>query len=103
MPVEGTILSVARAASDAALQAAADERHRLGHVVRAAAPPPARPWPAPRSSSRVLRDAGVVDAGGRGLCVVLDAAETAITGKRPVAPAARRRPPRSRCRCRRTT
>ncbi len=32
----------------------------------------------------VLRDAGVVDAGGRGLCVVLDAAETAVTGKRPV-------------------
>ncbi len=33
---------------------------------------------------QVLRDAGVVDAGGRGLCVVLDAAETAVTGKRPV-------------------
>ncbi len=32
----------------------------------------------------MLRDAGVVDAGGRGLCVVLDAAETAVTGKRPV-------------------
>ncbi|MGH3372963.1 MAG: DAK2 domain-containing protein, partial [Nocardioidaceae bacterium] len=34
---------------------------------------------------RVLRDAGVVDAGGRGLCVVLDAAETAVTGKRRIA------------------
>jgi dihydroxyacetone kinase-like predicted kinase len=32
----------------------------------------------------VLRDAGVVDAGGRGLSVILDAAETALTGRRPV-------------------
>jgi dihydroxyacetone kinase-like predicted kinase len=35
----------------------------------------------------VLHDAGVVDAGGRGLCVVLDAAETAVTGRRPVSTA----------------
>ncbi len=33
---------------------------------------------------QVLKDAGVVDAGGRGLCVILDAAETAVTGKRPI-------------------
>ena len=46
-------------------------------------PPPARPWPAPPSSSQVLRDAGVVDAGGRGLSVILDAAETVLTGRRP--------------------
>ena len=31
----------------------------------------------------VLRDAGVVDAGGRGLSVILDAAETVLTGRRP--------------------
>ena len=30
----------------------------------------------------MLAQAGVVDAGGRGLCVVLDAAESAITGQR---------------------
>ena len=30
----------------------------------------------------MLRNAGVVDAGGRGLCLVLDAAEAAFTGKR---------------------
>ena len=51
-------------------------------------PRPARRWPAPPSSCQVLRDAGVVDAGGRGLCVVLDAAETALTGRRPIAGAA---------------
>ena len=36
-PVEGTILSVARAAAEAAAQEAADQRRRLGHVVAAAA------------------------------------------------------------------
>jgi DAK2 domain fusion protein YloV len=34
---------------------------------------------------RQLREAGVVDAGGRGLCVVLDAAETVLTGRRRIA------------------
>ena len=33
---------------------------------------------------QVLRDAGVVDAGGRGISVILDAAETVLTGRRPV-------------------
>src|SRR6187431_3177740 len=33
---------------------------------------------------QVLRDAGVVDAGGRGVSVILDAAETVLTGRRPV-------------------
>ena len=32
----------------------------------------------------MLRDAGVVDAGGRGISVILDAAETVLTGRRPV-------------------
>src|SRR6185436_10419356 len=40
----------------------------------------------------VLAAAGVVDAGGRGLCVLLDSAEEALTGKRP-ANADRRRVP----------
>ncbi|MGH3307175.1 MAG: DAK2 domain-containing protein, partial [Nocardioides sp.] len=33
---------------------------------------------------QTLRDAGVVDAGGRGLSVILDAAETVLTGRRPI-------------------
>jgi len=32
----------------------------------------------------VLAQAGVVDAGGRGLSVILDAAETVLTGRRPI-------------------
>ena len=83
-PVEGTILSVARAASEAAVEAARDERKRLGHVIRAAARAAREALARTPDQLRVLHDAGVVDAGGRGLCVVLDAAETAVTGKRPV-------------------
>ncbi len=87
-PVEGTMLSVTRAAADAAVAAAADERHRVGHVIRAAAAAARAALLRTPSQLDVLRDAGVVDAGGRGLCVILDAAETAVTGKRPVSVAA---------------
>jgi DAK2 domain fusion protein YloV len=80
-PAEGTILSVARAASDAALAAAGLPETRLGHVVRAAAAAAREALAHTPEQLKVLRDAGVVDAGGRGLCVVLDAAETAVTGK----------------------
>ena len=83
-PVEGTILTVARAASDAAVEMARDEERRLGHVIRAAAGAAREALARTPDQLRVLHDAGVVDAGGRGLCVVLDAAETAVTGKRPV-------------------
>jgi fatty acid kinase len=83
-PVEGTILTVARAASDAAGRAAADPRNRVGHVVRAAARAAQEALAGTPGQLRALRDAGVVDAGGRGLCVVLDAADTALTGRRPV-------------------
>jgi DAK2 domain fusion protein YloV len=79
-PVEGTILTVARAAADAAervssgtpietLRAAADAAHDA-----LARTPDLLP---------VLRDAGVVDAGGRGLTVVLDALLAALTGQEP--------------------
>jgi DAK2 domain fusion protein YloV len=83
-PVEGTMLTVSRAAADAALAEARDESRRLGHVIRAAATAAREALERTPEQLQVLRDAGVVDAGGRGLCVVLDAAETAVTGKRPV-------------------
>jgi uncharacterized protein len=83
-PVEGTILTVARAASQAALKAAEDPENRLGHVIRAAAAAAREALARTPDQLQTLRDAGVVDAGGRGLCVVLDAAETTVTGKRPV-------------------
>ena len=83
-PVEGTILSVAKAASEAAARAAAVSHNRLGHVIRAAASAARDALDRTPEQLQVLKDAGVVDAGGRGLCVILDAAETAVTGKRPI-------------------
>jgi DAK2 domain fusion protein YloV len=81
-PVEGTILSVARAASEAAATAAAGGEARLGPVVSAAAAAARAALARTPEQLPLLADAGVVDAGGRGLCVVLDAAESAITGER---------------------
>src|SRR3954447_25912038 len=81
-PVEGTILSVARAASEAAALAAEVPEDRLGDVVRAAAGAARDALARTPEQLPLLARAGVVDAGGRGLCVVLDAAESAITGKR---------------------
>ena len=81
-PVEGTILSVARAASEAASEAAATDDTRLGGVVQAAATAAREALARTPEQLQTLADAGVVDAGGRGLCVILDAAESAITGQR---------------------
>ncbi len=83
-PVEGTILSVARAASEAAREAAQDGSVRLGGVVHAATRAAHEALARTPEQLPMLAYAGVVDAGGRGLCVVLDAAESAITGKHVV-------------------
>ena len=82
-PVEGTILTVARAAADAGLEAAQDPTVRLGAVVHAAHRAAVDALAlTPRQLEKLAR-AGVVDAGGRGLCVVLEALESAVTGLRP--------------------
>jgi DAK2 domain fusion protein YloV len=73
---------VARAASEAAALAAEVPEDRLGDVVRAAAGAARDALARTPEQLPLLAEAGVVDAGGRGLCVVLDAAESAITGKR---------------------
>ncbi|WP_110181748.1 DAK2 domain-containing protein [Nocardioides solisilvae] len=86
-PVEGTILSVARAASDAAQKLVADDADgslRASHVFSAAAAAAREALARTPEQLRVLADAGVVDAGGRGLSVVLDAAERVLTGRVPV-------------------
>jgi DAK2 domain fusion protein YloV len=83
-PVEGTILSVAKAATLAAVARARDTEAHLGDVLGAAAEEARAALARTPDQMKLLRDAGVVDAGGRGLCVILDAAETAVTGQRPV-------------------
>lgn len=85
VPVEGTILTVSRAASDAALAAAEDPASKTADVYAAAAAAAREALARTPEQLQILADAGVVDAGGRGLSVVFDAAETALTGRRRVA------------------
>ena len=79
-PVEGTILSVARAASDAAKQAAGAGGDNTAVVVAAAT---AAREALARTTDQLEanRRAGVVDAGGAGLVVILEALVTVLTGR----------------------
>lgn len=92
-PVEGTILSVARAAARAA-EGAGDD---LRAVVTAAASGAAEALERTPEQLPALARAGVVDAGGRGLVVLLDALVEAVTGitdrHEPSRPGALRHPP----------
>ncbi|MGV3564457.1 MAG: DAK2 domain-containing protein [Nocardioides sp.] len=82
-PVEGTMLTVARAAADAAAERATDPDARTRDVVAAAAAAAREALSRTPDQLQTLKDAGVVDAAGRGFSVVLDAAETALTGRVP--------------------
>ena len=79
-PVEGTMLTVARSAADAAM-ASARAQGSLEEVLDAAVEAARTSLAHTPEQLPVLRDAGVVDAGGFGLCVVLEAAEAALTGR----------------------
>ena len=82
-PVEGTILTVIRAAAEAAETRAEQTGARARDVFTDAAAAAREALARTPDQLAVLRDAGVVDAGGRGLSVILDAAETVLTGRRP--------------------
>ncbi|HEX6871180.1 MAG TPA: DAK2 domain-containing protein [Micromonosporaceae bacterium] len=79
-PVEGTVLSVATAAAAAAIATDSDD---LATVVRAAAAEAAAALARTPEQLPVLARAGVVDAGGRGLVVLLDALVEVVTGQAP--------------------
>ena len=79
-PVEGTILTVARAAADTAM-AVAGGGGSLEEVVTAAADAARLALARTPQQLERLRRAGVVDAGGRGLVVVFDATVRAMTGR----------------------
>jgi DAK2 domain fusion protein YloV len=86
-PVEGTVLSVATGAARAATAADTDD---LAIVVRAAARGAAEALARTPEQLPILARAGVVDAGGRGLVVLLDALVEVVTGLAPaIAPLAR--------------
>ncbi|GGD17466.1 DAK2 domain-containing protein [Nocardioides daphniae] len=96
VPVEGTILTVARAASDAAvaLVGGAERAVTPSDVFAAAATAAREALALTPTQLKVLADAGVVDAGGRGLCVVLDAAERVLTGRHQVSEPGHHKTPR---------
>jgi len=75
-PVEGTVLTVVRAAAEAAKRAGTDE---LPRVVAAAAAAAAEALAQTPRQLPALALAGVVDAGGRGLVVMLDALVGVVT------------------------
>jgi len=79
-PVDGTILSVARAAAEAA-DHAADDGGPLAEVTLAALVAARRSLAHTPQELEVLRRAGVVDAGARGLVVMLEALHAVVTGQ----------------------
>ncbi|GGP47370.1 DAK2 domain-containing protein [Saccharothrix coeruleofusca] len=92
-PVPGTVLTVLRAAAEAARDAGSDD---LDQVVTAAAKAGAAALAETPRQLAVLARAGVVDAGGRGLVVLLDTLAAVITGREqpppPVTPVLPRPP-----------
>ena len=83
-PVEGTVLSVVAAAADAAGRLKSDD---LVAVARAAALAAAEALARTPQQLPALARAGVVDAGGRGLVVLLEALVEALTPAAASAPA----------------
>ncbi|XVS63265.1 DAK2 domain-containing protein [Actinosynnema sp. CA-299493] len=77
-PVAGTVLSVLRAAAEAARDCASDD---LDEVITVAAKAGAEALADTPRQLAVLARAGVVDAGGRGLVVLLDTLAAVITGR----------------------
>jgi len=80
-PVPGTMISVVQGAADAAGSVDSDE---LGDVAAAAAAGAAAALERTPRQLAVLAEAGVVDAGGRGVTVLLDAL-VAVVGEQPAA------------------
>lgn len=81
-PVEGTMLTVIRDAARAAREALKEKGADLPTVIRAAAREAHASVRRTPQLLGVLREAGVVDAGGLGVAVILDGLYACVTGKR---------------------
>lgn len=90
-PVEGTILTVARAAAEAAERAEVDGGDLI-RVIESAVTASREALALTPEQLPVLRDAGVVDAGGQGLVVVYEALLEVVTGVRRHRPSRVARP-----------
>ena len=95
-PVEGTMLTVLREAAEAAGRAARLPRSRSADVFAAASQAAQEALDRTPDQLDVLGRAGVVDAGGAGICVLLDAAETVVSGKRSLSRRPAFHPPAAR-------
>jgi len=91
--VAGTIVSVLQAAASAVEQCAYDGEG-LARAITAACDAAVVALDKTPEQLDVLADAGVVDAGGRGLLVLLDAFSATITGRAPVRTVYAPSPPR---------
>ncbi len=92
-PVEGTILTVARAAGDAAVARVSQARASAHAVIGAALEAARQAVSDTPSQLPILRAAGVVDAGGEGLRLILEGMAFAIRGEAvPRAPRATTEP-----------
>ncbi|MCD8149547.1 MAG: DAK2 domain-containing protein [Clostridiales bacterium] len=80
-PKEGTILTVARAAADKALELACEDECPLEDYLAAIIDEAERVLALTPDMLPVLKQAGVVDAGGQGLVEVLKGAQDAFLGK----------------------
>lgn len=79
-PVEGTVVTVLRAAAEAAQSALQDSGNDLHGVVQAAVIAARRSLQDTPSQLPALRDAGVVDAGGAGLVILLESLLAEVDG-----------------------
>lgn len=84
-PVEGTMLTVARVAAEAARATESDD---LALVIAAAAAAAHEALALTPSQLDVLGRAGVVDAGGRGIVVLIDVLKAVVEGREPTLPIA---------------
>ncbi|MHB0885237.1 MAG: DAK2 domain-containing protein [Bacillota bacterium] len=91
-PVEGTILTVAREYARAAVHASRTGSDCLG-VLRAAIEQARRVLDRTPEMLPVLKQAGVVDAGGKGFCVLMDGAMRALEDPAAVEAAAVKKTP----------
>jgi DAK2 domain fusion protein YloV len=85
-PVEGTILTVVREAAEAAEAAHRDGRRELVEVLETAVDAARGAVERTPDLLPVLREAGVVDAGGRGFTLLLDAFLLVVDGRPVPAP-----------------
>ncbi len=81
-PVEGTMLTVIKDAATAAREALAVKGHDLQSVVKASALEAHASVKRTPQKLAVLKEAGVVDAGGLGVAVILDGIHAVISGEK---------------------